>query len=59
MSYPEIARAIGKHHSSVVLGVQRMESLIAEGKELHWKTPAGPRTMAATQLVELLTQQFS
>lgn len=59
MSYPEIARAIGKHHSSVVLGVQRMESLIAGGKELRWKTPAGPRTMAATQLVELLTQQFS
>jgi len=59
MSYPEIARAIGKHHSSVVLGVQRMESLIAEGKELRWKTPAGPKTMAATRLVELLTRQFS
>ena len=59
MSYPEIARAIGKHHSSVVLGVQRMESLIAAGKELRWKTPAGPKTLPAAQLVELLTRQFS
>jgi len=59
MSYPEIGRHMGKNHSSVVLAVQRMEALLAGGRELKWQSPAGTRSMEAGELVELLTEQFA
>jgi len=59
MSYPEIGRQMGKNHSSVVLAVQRMESLLAGDKEVRWMSPVGDKSMQASQLVELLTEQFT
>ena len=59
MSYPEIGRFMGKNHSSVVLAVQRMERLLADAKELKWMTPAGPKSMPAGRLVEMLAAQFT
>ncbi len=42
MSFPEIGRAMGKHHSSVVQAVQRVAEMIAAGEPLTWTGPAGP-----------------
>jgi chromosomal replication initiation ATPase DnaA len=58
MSFPVIGRFMGKNHSSVVLAVQRMEQLLAAKGELDWTTPAGPRRMAAEEVIKLLTEQF-
>ena len=59
MSYPEIGRFMGKNHSSVVLGVQRMEQLLAEKGEVKWMTPAGAKTLPADKLLETLTEQLA
>ena len=59
MSYPEIGRAMGKNHSSVVLSVQRMQSLISQPQELTWTTPAGDKSMPADKLLELLSDQIA
>ena len=59
MSFPEIARAMGKNHSSAVLACQRMESLLAGNKDLTWTSPLGPRTIPAAKLLELLNEQFA
>ena len=58
MSFPEIGRFMGKNHSSVVLAVQRMEQLLADGEGLTWLTPAGTKTMSAAKVVEVLSEQF-
>ena len=57
MSFPEIGRAMGKNHSSVVLAVQRMENLLAGGKEVTWMSPAGSKSLPAGKLVEILAGQ--
>jgi len=60
MSYPEIGRFMGKNHSSVVLAVQRVEKMLAvSAKPCRWMTPAGPRTMPARQLMEVLGEQLA
>ncbi len=59
MSFPEIGRFMGKNHSSVVLAVQRMESLLATDGEVKWMTPVGIKSMPARQMVELLREQFA
>ena len=59
MSFPEIAKFMGKNHSSVILAVQRMEKLLAEGGDLKWMTPLGPRSMRAVDLLEMLNGQFN
>lgn len=59
MSFPEIGRHMGKNHSSVVLGAQRMEKLLAESGDLKWSTPAGAKSVPAEEVVQLLTEQFA
>lgn len=59
MSYPEIGRHMGKNHSSVVLAVQKMEKLLAEGGELNWRTPAGDKSMPVGELLQRLSEQFA
>jgi len=58
MSFPEIGRHMGKNHSSVVLGVQRMEKLLAAKGEVVWQSPVGIKSMKAGKLIELLSEQF-
>lgn len=58
MSYPEIARFMGKNHSSVVLAVQRMEKLLGENGTCTWMTPAGPRSANARVLFKTLQDQL-
>jgi hypothetical protein len=59
MSYPEIGRATGKNHSSVVLAVQRLEKLLSGGGEIAWQSPAGQRRMPASKVVELVSGQLA
>ncbi|MCK4276220.1 MAG: chromosomal replication initiator protein DnaA [Phycisphaerae bacterium] len=59
MSFPEIGRFMGKNHSSVVLAVKKMESLLAAGGTLTWMTPLGTRSVRAKEVVELLQEQFA
>lgn len=58
MSFPEIARHMGKNHSSIILAVQKMEQLLARNEEVSWSTPMGAKRMRAGQLVELLGAQL-
>jgi chromosomal replication initiator protein len=59
MSYPEIGRFMGKNHSSVVLAVQRYESLLADGAEITWPGPLGTKSMPSAKLLEMLSEQFT
>jgi len=59
MSFPEIGRFMGKNHSSVVLAVKKMDSLLRDGRNLTWMTPTGPKTMSASRLAQLLQEQFA
>ena len=58
MSFPEIARFMGKNHSSVILAVQRLEKILAASGQVKWMTPMGPKSMRADDLLEMLTSQF-
>ncbi|MCP4378775.1 MAG: chromosomal replication initiator protein DnaA, partial [bacterium] len=44
MSYPEIAKAMGKNHSSAVLAVQRMQNILDAKGELKWTGPMGGKS---------------
>ncbi len=59
MSYPEIAKFMGKNHSSVVLAVQRLEKELAKSESLKWMTPVGPKGMPASEVVDLLNEQLA
>jgi len=59
MSYPEIARAMGKNHSSAVLAVQRMQGLLDATGELKWTGPMGGKSMLASRLLEMLSEQIN
>jgi len=59
MSYPEIGRAMGKNHSSVILAVQRMEQLLCGGGDLEWMSPMGRKSMNAQKLLDLLNDQIA
>jgi len=59
MSYPEIAQAMGKNHSSAVLAVQRMQRVLDAAGELKWTGPMGGKSMLASRLLEMLSEQFN
>ena len=58
MSYPEIGKCMGKNHSSVVLAVQKMQTLMGADRDVQWRTPGGAKSMPARQVVELLGEPF-
>ncbi len=58
MSYPEIGRAMGKSHSSVIAGDQRMERLVQSGAPVEWQTPMGPKSEPADRLLTMLSEQI-
>jgi chromosomal replication initiator protein len=59
MSFPEIGGFMGKNHSSAILAVQRMEKALVGGDACRWLSAAGPKTMPAKGLVEMLEEQLS
>ena len=59
MSYPEIGRAMGKNHSSVVLAVKRMEKALAGDADLTWSGVMGKKTMPAKKVAQLLGDELS
>ena len=58
MSYPEIGRAMGKNHSSVLLAVRRMEEALAGDADLTWSGVVGTKTMPAAKVAELLGNEL-
>ena len=59
MSYPEMAQAMGKNHSSAVLAVQRMQKVLDAAGELKWTGPMGGKSMFVSRLLEMLSEQFN
>lgn len=59
MSFPEIARAMGKNHSTVVLAVQRLQKRLAAGEAIQWASPAGPKSVPAEELIQRLAAQMT
>ena len=59
MSYPEIGRAMGKNHSSVVLAVKRMEKALADDADLQWTGAMGRKAMRAQDVLTLLSDELS
>jgi len=59
MSYPEIGRAMGKNHSSVVLAVKRMERLLADEADLKWNDVMGPKALPAKDVVAQFSNELS
>jgi chromosomal replication initiator protein len=58
MSYPEIARFMGKNHSSAVLAVQRFEKLLAVDANVTWMTASGPRSAPSRKLLDTIQEQL-
>jgi len=58
MSYPEIGRAMGKNHSSVILAVKRMEKALADDAGLTWSGVMGKKTMPAREVAQLLGNEL-
>jgi len=58
MSFPEIGRAMGKNHSSVILAVQRLEKLLKENGVCKWMTPSGLKTAPARRLLAMFQEQL-
>ena len=58
MSYPEIGRAMGKNHSSVLLAVKRMEEALAADADLTWSGVMGKKTMRARKVADLLGSEL-
>ena len=59
MSYPEIGRAMGKNHSSVLLAVRRMEKALADDADLMWSGGMGKKTLPAKAVVQRLDDELS
>jgi chromosomal replication initiator protein len=59
MSYPEIGRAMGKNHSSVILATQRITKAVSSHADLTWDTPVGKKLLPASDLLELLAGQIT
>ncbi|MFP4355309.1 MAG: chromosomal replication initiator protein DnaA [Phycisphaerae bacterium] len=58
MSFPEIGRAIGKNHSSVVLGAQKVQQALEADEDFSWPSPAGKKNLSARTVIDLLCQQI-
>lgn len=60
MSLPEIGRHLGnKQHSTVLMAVRRIDEGLARDGAVTWKTPAGPRSVPARELLEELEQRLA
>lgn len=59
MSYPEIGRAMGKNHSSVLMAVRRMEKALAEKADLTWSGAMGKKTIPAERIIQLIGNELS
>ncbi len=58
MSFPEIGKFMGKNHSSVVLGVQRLQKILDEDGDVRWNASQGARSMSAKTVLKLLEEQI-
>jgi chromosomal replication initiator protein len=59
LSFPEIGRLLGsKQHSTVIMAVRRIQTLLDRGGAVAWKTPAGPREAPVRSLLDELEQHM-
>ncbi len=59
LSYPEIGRAMGnKNHSTVVMAVQRLERVLAQDGEVHWKTSHGATSRSLRTVLDEIEQRL-
>lgn len=59
LSFPEIGRLLGsKQHSTVLMAVRRVQTLVDRDGAVTWKTPAGTREVSARQLLEEIEQRL-
>lgn len=60
LSYPEIARSLGKkNHSTVLMATQRLERHLSRDAAVSWKTPAGAQQASLKELIESLEQELT
>ncbi|MCC6360142.1 MAG: chromosomal replication initiator protein DnaA [Phycisphaerales bacterium] len=60
LSFPEIARSLGKkNHSTVLMATQRLERQLAMDAKVEWKSAAGAQTAPLKTLVESLEQELA
>ena len=59
LSFPEIGRLLGsKRHSTVLMAVRRIQSLLDHDGAVTWKTPGGEREVLARSLLDDLEQHL-
>jgi chromosomal replication initiator protein len=59
LSLPEIGRLLGdKQHSTVLMAVRRIQTLMDENGAVVWKTPAGVREVLARELLAEFEQRL-
>lgn len=59
LSFPEMGRALGnKQHSTVLMAVRRIQTLIDRDGAVAWKTSAGPREVPVRGLLEELERRL-
>ncbi|MCG3138955.1 MAG: Chromosomal replication initiator protein DnaA [Phycisphaerae bacterium] len=58
MSFPEIARFLGKNHSTVILACRRLNKTLTSDSEVRWSTPGGDRRMNLRQIISELEEQL-
>ncbi len=59
MSFPDIARAIGGHNHSTVIGAcQRVETQLAGGHVIAWTASDGPHHQALAEVIHTITDQI-
>jgi chromosomal replication initiator protein len=59
LSLPEVGRLLGnKQHSTVLMAVRRVQTLIDENGAVVWKTPAGVREVLARELLDEFEQRL-
>lgn len=60
LSFPEIARSLGKkNHSTVLMATQRLERQLAKDTTVEWKSAAGAQTAPLKTLIESLEQELA
>ena len=59
MSFPEVGREFGnKRHSTVLMAVRRIQTLVDGDGAVTWKTSGGPHEVPVRRLLEQLEQQL-
>lgn len=60
LSFPEIGRRMGnKNHSTVLMAVRRIETLLDQSGAVTWRTPSGVRQMPLRAVLDELARELA